>query len=531
YKTPPSRRARTMSADNLIGFRTPPSNIDSEQALLGSILCNNKNYRLIEGIVKAEHFYEPVHRRIYQRMAGMIEWGRGADFITMKREFDEDDALKQVNGADYLNKMTIAAELVLSPQDYAIEVRDLAIKRALIAIGTDSANIANDPKGNETGADLLISLEHKIETLKESHGLLSDLSAMKAAELAEADPAEREWLIDDWLPVGCVTSFYGDGGVGKSLAALQASIAIANGTEFYGMQTIQAPVLGFFCEDDQAELHRRLYNCCEGMDVDIAKLTNLHWSSRCGASSNLLATIGPDGALVKTPTYMALRKLAMQLKARVLVLDNISHLFAGNENDRAEVTQFINLMNDLALAINGSVLLLGHTAKAEGSEYSGSTSWNNAVRSRWLLSKPKPDDEDDDEDVANARILTKAKSNYTRTGDEILIEWERGAFKRKNEDMMNFMDTLERRSRDSEIDRKFLHYLHKLADEGRAVSDVEGTKNYAPKVFKKIGEMREFKLAEIRASMERLFADGKIMANQPVAKGADRHTRYGIAIK
>jgi RecA-family ATPase len=70
------------------------------------------------------------------------------------------------------------------------------------------------------------------------------------------------------------------------------------------------------------------------------------------------------------PLYGQIKQAALDLGAKLVILDNISHIFGGNENDRADVTQFLNLLNDLARAIGGAVLLIGHTAKAEGSEYS-----------------------------------------------------------------------------------------------------------------------------------------------------------------
>ncbi|MEG7688978.1 AAA family ATPase, partial [Listeria monocytogenes] len=66
---------------------------------------------------------------------------------------------------------------------------------------------------------------------------------------------------------------------------------------------------------------------------------------------------------------------AMAIGAKVVGLDNVAHLFTGNENVRGEVTQFMNACTRLAMHIGGSVVLLGHPAKIEGSQYSGSTSW------------------------------------------------------------------------------------------------------------------------------------------------------------
>ncbi|NJO36943.1 MAG: replicative DNA helicase, partial [Rhizobiales bacterium] len=58
------------------GFRSQPHNIEAEQALLGAILINNEAYHRVSDYLRAEHFYEPVHRRIYEAMSRLIETGR-----------------------------------------------------------------------------------------------------------------------------------------------------------------------------------------------------------------------------------------------------------------------------------------------------------------------------------------------------------------------------------------------------------------------------------------------------------------------
>ena len=61
------------------GFRTQPHNIEAEQALLGAILINNEAYHRVAEFLRPEHFYEPVHGRIFEAMARLVESGRLAD--------------------------------------------------------------------------------------------------------------------------------------------------------------------------------------------------------------------------------------------------------------------------------------------------------------------------------------------------------------------------------------------------------------------------------------------------------------------
>ncbi len=68
---------------------------------------------------------------------------------------------------------------------------------------------------------------------------------------------EREWIVQDWLPVGHVTLLYGDGGVGKTLLAQQLMTSCATGSPWCGLAVQKCRVFGMFCEDDADELHRR----------------------------------------------------------------------------------------------------------------------------------------------------------------------------------------------------------------------------------------------------------------------------------
>src|SRR3546814_19155736 len=67
--------------------------------------------------------------------------------------------------------------------------------------------------------------------------------------------------------------------------------------------------------------------------------------------------------------------------SKLVFLDNVAHLFTGNENDRGQVTRFVNLLNRLAGNTGAAILLIGHPNKS-GDTYSGSTAWLNAVRSQ-----------------------------------------------------------------------------------------------------------------------------------------------------
>jgi replicative DNA helicase len=144
------------------GFRTQPHNIEAEQALLGAILINNEAYHRVADYLRPDHFYEPVHARIFDAMVRLIEGGRLADHLTLKLAFDEDESLRDLDGAQYLARMARAAETILNVADYGRLLHDLALKRGLIGVGEEVVNKAYDPVLPETAREQLEAAEHQL---------------------------------------------------------------------------------------------------------------------------------------------------------------------------------------------------------------------------------------------------------------------------------------------------------------------------------------------------------------------------------
>lgn len=148
------------------GFRTAPHNIEAEQALLGAILINNGAYHRVAEFLRPEHFYEPVHQRIFAVMERLIEDGRLADYLTLKASFDDDTALRELDGAQYLARLARAAETIINARDYGLAIHDLARRRDLIAIAEEATNMAHDTSdGVPSAGDQIQRLQASIDRL------------------------------------------------------------------------------------------------------------------------------------------------------------------------------------------------------------------------------------------------------------------------------------------------------------------------------------------------------------------------------
>ncbi|SPR14279.1 replicative DNA helicase [Orientia tsutsugamushi] len=134
-----------------------PSNIQAEQMILGAILINNRALYNINEFLLPEHFYEPLHGKIYKSINLIISKGISATVISLKNMLGNELAFEEIGGVDYLAKLTTLALSIVNVNEYGKIVYDLALRRYLIEIGEKIVTNAY----SSTLADLAIS---QIET-------------------------------------------------------------------------------------------------------------------------------------------------------------------------------------------------------------------------------------------------------------------------------------------------------------------------------------------------------------------------------
>ena len=138
-----------------------PSNIEAEQALIGSILVNNDIIDEISNLLKAEKFFDPVHKKIFKVIESLNNKGMIANPITLKNYFENLNELDEVGGAEYLVKLTRFASSSKQATDYAKIVHENFVKRELLEI----SNVISE---DSLDVDLDKSSENIIEDAEKS---------------------------------------------------------------------------------------------------------------------------------------------------------------------------------------------------------------------------------------------------------------------------------------------------------------------------------------------------------------------------
>lgn len=238
------------------------------------------------------------------------------------------------------------------------------------------------------------------------------------------EPPARTWWMDEWL-TPAPTLVAGAGGLGKSLLLQGICTALATRSTY-----ITAPpeselnCLVWACEDDCDEIHRRQVNLNSHFGLSNGDLQRLHIVPRAGMDNTLLGQA--FGKPVLTDLVRYLNEQVNDLKADVLVIDNIAQVFGGVSADAHQVTSFVNAIAGLVKDRPFAPVLVGHVSRTLGSEFAGSAAWENAVRMRWMLASHLPGADVDDSPVGNDTVyLAKRKANYARR-EAVKLRFERG---------------------------------------------------------------------------------------------------------
>lgn len=319
------------------------------------------------------------------------------------------------------------------------------------------------------------------------------LKSIKASSWQGKEVEKQEWIVQDMVPAQTTTALSGDGGLGKSLLAMQMMTQVSTGGIFLTKDTMKGPALGLFCEDREGEIHRRQIAINQHYSLGFKDLENLHYLPRVG-NDNSLVNVTKD-KIEKTQFFDEFRELALDLHAKLIVIDTAADTFMGNENIRTQVRYYVQLLNGLANDTGGAVVLLVHPSLSglqNGSGTSGSTAWNNSVRSRWYLEKPKANEGEDVD--PNLRLLTQKKSNYSAVdnlGQE--LRWEDGIFRQSLDQSHAIM-----RMKQTEIRHSIQKAMEHLHKQNINLSVSPKSSNYGPKELKnKIGGKYSYKEIDI----------------------------------
>jgi replicative DNA helicase len=370
-----------------------PHNIEAEQQLLGAILTNNDIYDRIAALVKAEHFYDPVHQRIFERAAARIQKNATASPVALKPFFEDDAGLKELGGPAYLVRLAGAAVSAYAARDYAQMIYDLAVRRELIALGRDIAAKAQKVEIDSEPAEQITEAEQRLYKLGEQgvaeRGFQSFLRAVNdAVQMANA-AYQRDGglagistgLVDldkklGGLHPSDLLILAGRPSMGKTSLATNIAFNIArtyrrgrkpDGTE----GAVDGGVVGFFSLEMSAEqLAARILS--EAAEVpselirrgDMSEQEFRRFVEAAKALENCPLYIDDTPALPISQVAARARRLKRTHGLDVLIIDYLQLLRGSNKDNRVqEVSEITQGLKAIAKELNIPVIALSQLSR------------------------------------------------------------------------------------------------------------------------------------------------------------------------
>lgn len=354
----------------------------------------------------------------------------------------------------------------------------------------------------ERGCESATSLDQVQRLYNADKSPDAPIPAVSPSEWRDKPLIEREWTVGGLIPRRSVTSLSGNGATGKTLLAIQLAAAMQFHAPWLGLNVAPGRALIYTAEDDEHELQRRFSVVTEHAGRDLSELAGICVIPMAGSDA-VLARPNETGQIVATATWKKIEAQIVEHRPALIVIDPAADVFAGDENNRAQVRQFVQMLSGWALRYDCAVLLLSHpslTGLTSGSGTSGSTAWNNSVRSRLYLEavKGEPD----------KRVLRVMKSNYGKTGTEIGMRWDNGVYVADGGN-----DAASVAADDAKTDELFLSVFSKLTSQGQTLGPNKSP-SYAPKRIAIQPEAKGIKSTKLADAMQRLLDAGKLRIDE-----------------
>ncbi|MBM7716828.1 replicative DNA helicase [Siminovitchia sp. FSL H7-0308] len=125
--------------NDLLIDRTPPQNIEAEQAVIGAVFLEPSAIVLASEILVPEDFYRSAHQKIFEVMIELNESGKAVDLVTVTEKLAASKLLEDVGGVSYLSELSISVPTAANIGYYARIVEEKALLRRLIRTATDIA--------------------------------------------------------------------------------------------------------------------------------------------------------------------------------------------------------------------------------------------------------------------------------------------------------------------------------------------------------------------------------------------------------
>lgn len=343
-----------------------PHNTEAEQQLLGAILSQNGLIDRVADVLRPEHFFDPLHGKIYQICQARIAANMIASPVTLRSILGTDEGLQQVGGAQYLVRMAGAAISSFAIREYAGIILDAAARRDLIRAQEDGVSKLR------SGADVSVvqqDLIAALTALPEAQGAESSVSLLKAMTNAltqinegyqgnvtflktgidTLDAVLRGLGPSDYMLIGGATS------MGKTALAVSIALNVARAGGKVGFWSL---------EMTEEQLAMRMASSVAGVPYsDLRDASTLseaafrRWAKAAESINKAPMRIVPKHVRDISAGEAALRRIKRELGGLDLALIDYSQLVRANGKTRYEMMTEVSIRSKALASALGCPLI------------------------------------------------------------------------------------------------------------------------------------------------------------------------------
>lgn len=387
---------RKLEAAESPVYREPPHNIEAEQALLGAILVNNDAYYRVSDFLKPEHFFEPLHKKIYEVAGDLIRMGKMANPVTLKTFLPANEKVGELTVAQYLARLAAEAVTIINAADYGRAIYDLATRRSLISLGEKMVNLAYDAPVDMPPNEQIEMAERRLFELAETGRYDGGFESFAEATRQAVDMANAAFMRDGGLS-GISTGLRdldrrmgglqpsdlivlaGRPGMGKTSLATNIAFNIAQAYEPIQQadgtfKAARGGVVGFFSlEMSSEQLATRIIS--EQTEISSAKIRRGEISEaefeKLVACAQMMQKvplyIDQTGGISIAQLAARARRLKRQRGLDVIIIDYIQLMqgssIRASQNRVQEITEITTGLKALAKELNTPIIALSQLSR------------------------------------------------------------------------------------------------------------------------------------------------------------------------
>ena len=357
----------------------PPQSIESEEAVLGAVFNNPAALLKVTETLKAESFYKPANRFIYQAMTELMAKNAPIDILTVSEHLKSSDKLELVGGRQYINELAINNPTSANIKFYADIIQECAIKRSLITAGSEIISLAHENYPVDVCMNTAEKLVFDIAQQKKSE----DLDSVKNLVIQSFQQIEDRYEHKDEL-LGVATGFYDLDAITLGLRPSDMIILAARpsmGKTAFALNVAQnvatktkKPVAIFSLEMPKSQLMIRMLAAeaeVEAKKITSGNLQSQDWdrlsqAMECFQDANMWIDDTPSLSVMDIRAKC--RRLMMEVKDLSLIVIDYLQLMQGDSkfsNDRnQEVSAISRGLKALARELNVPIIVLSQLSRA-----------------------------------------------------------------------------------------------------------------------------------------------------------------------